>query len=588
MGRFRTTDHSRSLSIQRLPLRLDHLLSSSSAAGHLDRSDDDLHLIDTCLLCALAIGITSAAAVESHQVTVGSPTGRTFLGTGVSFTNSSPPGYAGLDDDGRGLATSLLWRDANCRAARLWLNMTSFSPSPGNYDLTDFSERLVDSGLLPEAQAAGLDTLLLAPTNIPPYLRTDPDASDYSNQVIKDDEAARQYGEVLAEAVIRLYDELGILCQATGIQNEPNARVDFTPAQLAIAGDALRSALTAAGEPYASVAIVGPECASVDGTCDDFVQALLATDPLLIDALAAHSYNMALKEFFTETWFATGLPYWNTEAGNTVLGEDSRPYDHMANLHGADLSARLLNDIRHGCTWWIWFVGYAQAANDHRDQQRLIRWQSDHSVETLPTYHYFAALSTAFTPGTEILGVQADPAMPAWTHGRKPKLIAAAGTRPDGSLVIGLCNYTSAIFPDEPDSGTDFYRANVGYHARRLDIDLHIPDGLLDDPGTIDIHRLGQDQTTLTEQLTVPTAHTSIAYRSTLGLQLEPMELLVLTIANSQTRDRRVDIQVDDQIEWQVVTPDAALVHPPADGRQRIEVDRRLDLLLSASEKESI
>ncbi len=470
-----------------------------------------------------------AYPVEETAITVSDQEQQTFVKFGVSASNGGNPDYKDLPVASRNQMTQLLWGDGQARILRLWANLSNLIPSENSYDLTDFKRRFLESGYAAEAKTAGCSTILFAPSNIPDHLRKNPGGG--SNMELKDDAGATEYGELLAGLIIKLHVDEGFLVDATGVQNEPSSRVKFTPQQFMLATKALRAELDTAGEPYTGIAIIVPENASVDGTCDDYVDALKSDETAwaAVDGLAAHSYNMALKEPFAGDWLGNGMPYWNTEAGNTEALPDGgeAPFGRR---QGASLASRALNDIRYGCTHWIWFLGYERASDTKGDQHRLIRFRSNGAVEVLPTYHYFAALCNAFVPGSKALGITADPDLGHWSYGRKPRLYVAAARHPDDSVAIAVSNYSSPEFT-EPPTGSSFYQANAGYPAAIQRITLTIAGASAGD--NVSITRVGSGE----EELPVTTAdgwvsstQVMLGEGGTLTLDVGPMELVTVHV----------------------------------------------------------
>lgn len=480
-------------------------------------------------LCSAAL-IAADLPIRTVQVRVAHETTHRFAGFGVSVSNRSPPGYGGLDRGQQHRLSQLLWGEARCRIARLWIGLDQLGVDQSA--LQDFQRRYVDSGYLADAMRAGCEILLLGPSNIPRSLRRDPAAGPYKRQQLRDDASATTYGRMLAELIVALHDELGVLCQVTGVQNEPSSRVKLSPQQFADATKALRHHLDQAGEPYRKIRIIGPECASVDGTCDRYVQALRRDRQAwqAIDAVAAHAYNMCLKEPFASDWLQDGKPYWNTEAGNTVAGNEQGQLPYGA-AHGTALASRFLNDLRQGCSHWIWFLGYEQASNKAGDQHRLIRWQRDGRIETLPTYAYLRELAQALPPGSDVLAVACQPPLQPWTYGRKDLPYLAAVRQPESkNISIALCNYSSGRFATDPSSGSDFFKRNCGQpaHLLRFDIELHRRLAAGDQAQVV---HFGGEELPLSDRFDWPTRHSTIEVRAgRLSVSVAPMELCLITI----------------------------------------------------------
>lgn len=493
-----------------------------------------------CLLCLFPL---SAGEVPVHHgtVTLGPDSGHRFVGLGVSASNGGNPDYKDLSAATRNQMADLLWQQANARIIRLWASLPYLIPAEGSFDLSSFERKFLTSGYLAEARAAGCDTVLLAPAGIPAYLRKNPDSQPWENAEIKDDASATRYGEDLADLIVALHTEAGLLIDVTGVQNEPSSAIKFSPVQLKLALAALRSGLQDAGAPYNAIRLIAPENASVDGTCDDYVDAL-RNEPALwsaLDGVAAHSYNMALKPPFAGDWLADGHDFWCTEAGDAVSLPAGAEAD-FGRLHGCSLAARALNDIRQGCTHWIWFLGYERAADNSGDRHRLMRFRSNDTLEVLPTFHYFQAIGQTLPPDSQVLPLTSDIPLTPWTYGRKGRFYAAAALAADGGLGIALCNYSSELFVDDPDSG--FNGKNSGYPAAELALTLDLS-ALAAGDSAVRIVRIGSG----TDPLPVDNAagwrsetDAQLAADGTLQLTVHPTELVCLQLAAPLRRSVRL------------------------------------------------
>jgi hypothetical protein len=483
----------------------------------------------SCLLLSVS---AASLPIDDTTIILGDSAHHRFEGFGVSVSNGGNPKYQSLPAASRQQLAQRLWTDAGARVVRLWLDLHYFNPAAGTYSLTDFQNRYITSGYLADALAAGCDTILLAPTNIPPYLRDHPNSGPADKMALLDDSCASPYGQVLAQAIIMLQQQHGIQVSATGIQNEPSSRVKLSPSQFVLATKALQAALTQAGPAFAAIDIIGPENASVDGTCDSYVQAL-AADPIAWNAtrgIAAHSYNMALKEPFATPWLQSGRDYWNTEAGNSETAPDgsAAPFGPR---QGCSLASRAINDLRLGCSRWVWFLGYECATDGAGDQHRLLRFRSDGSIEELPTFHYFRALSQAIPQGSEILPITSSRTLGAWTYGRKPRLYVVAAQRPDGDLAVAISNYSSGEFAD-PLSGSSFYQTNAGYDAasQRVRLQLDAFEGIVTQASLSRIGFSGSPVNLISADGWIDSASLTPESDGSLLVQVEPMELITLRI----------------------------------------------------------
>ena len=178
---------------------------------------------------------------------------QTFRGLGVSEFNYGDRG-AGVFDQLPPARRAMLWdltyRDLHIKTLRVWYDPATASTAPGKLDISFFLKAFVRSGLIADARARGVTTLLLGPDHVPPYMLSDP--KDHSSR-IRDDQI-QPYAALLAEIIRRIKTEGGVTIDATGVANEPPW---FGPAQMVVAVKDLRVELDNRG--LQKVMIVGPE-----------------------------------------------------------------------------------------------------------------------------------------------------------------------------------------------------------------------------------------------------------------------------------------------------------------------------------------
>jgi hypothetical protein len=345
---------------------------------------------------------------------VGAEPRQKLLGFGCSLVDL---GKAKIPEKERAEMFDRVIRDLGMTVVRLWI--------PSGADRTveqmkvEFYSRYVDSGAVADLQQRGVTTLLLAPARgeKPPA------------------EPMTEYARKLAIFIDEVRKERGVKLSVTGIANEP---AGFTPEQLAEAVRVLRAELDARG--LADVGIVAPEWASADGTALKAIAGLQA-DPAAWAALrgiATHSYNMAATPKFPAVIAGANKEYWQTEAGDT--GNEG-PAD--AN-RAASLSARFLNDLNHGVTHWIQFIGLSESHDVTRDRDNATKFMVyDHKSARIFShlkYDWFRQLRAAFPTGAEVYSVQATPGGDLlFSYGQKPLLNAAASAPAGWALVARRC-----------------------------------------------------------------------------------------------------------------------------------------------------
>ena len=465
---------------------------------------------------------TPAPVAEAVTITV-SPGGRQiFAGLGTSLGNWGGD-YQKLTDDQRDRLAGLLWRDLKMTSLRLWLNLNEYAPTPEARLSADFRRRYIDSGIIADAVKYGVVDLVLAPDNMPAYLK-EKRAGGPEDFALRADSIAA-YARLIAEFVGQIHAETGILITVTGIQNEPNDLDRIDPDQLVAVAKALRGELDARG--LTQVRIIGPESANVDSTFFDVADKLRA-DPAAWDAvagLASHSYGMATTPDSARRVEAPGggnfKQHWMTEAS------DNGPEQPGDAIRAASLACRFLNDINHRTTHWIHFLGF-EIPDPNDNATRIIAYTPEPFRLTIyQKYYYYQQLAATFDVGAiwrESLSSTAG-AM-AWTFGKKPHLFASTARNPDGGWGVALCNFTSTKFTDDPNEPNS---SSNGARARSVTVTVRV--GELADSGKVafDVHRSGPHSTNATEGRLV-------ALDGQLTVTVGPLELVTLRSAGPRQR----------------------------------------------------
>lgn len=172
-----------------------------------------------------------------------------------------------------------------------------------------------------------------------------------------------------------------------------------------------------------TVDLIGLEYASNDDNPKQFFDELESADALnTVVAGAHHSYNMAGDPgLYDQRWMTVGKPIAQTEAGDGGVPSSA---------------CRFINDLTYGSRWHIFHQ--ALAANPDDPTQKLV----DHTGQPNRWYHQLRAIADAVVPGTVMRLCTWDGNHMVWTYGRKPKLHACAGRRPDGRWAIAVINGT--------------------------------------------------------------------------------------------------------------------------------------------------
>ncbi len=427
-------------------------------------------------LCVFCIAACAPAKMPSAGnvlpvvvVTVNPAPNQTFAGFGTSLTNTDDD-FQKLTPAVRESISNMVWHDLNFKILRLWFNPTVYLANPNKPDLSEFRRKYVESGIISLAMKQGCTTLLLAPNDVPPQFgrpksKLHPDYAEFT------DAGVTAYAQVIAQAIRQIRDETGIQINATGVLNEPNDRpVRFTEAQWPVIVKALRAQLDSRG--LTNVSIIGPEASSCDDTAFQMVDAI-KKDPeawAALKGISTHTYNMGATDTVVRRIAGSNKSYWQTESstpGPENLGDT---------VKAASSAARILSDLNHGVTHWIWFIGYEQ--QDAADNgTRLIRFDASKATGVpakLYKYFYIQQLSSAFPPGSVAHQcTSSTEGSMTWTYGTKPNVLCAAAQRADGSWAIGLINYTSKQFADPHLSSWE--RSQSGQNAKTLTVTVKIP-----------------------------------------------------------------------------------------------------------------
>lgn len=309
--------------------------------------------------------------------------------------------------------------------------------------------------------AAGAKDLILAPEYLPADMN---DGKGY----IKEADIPR-YAAILADFILEFKKQTGILINHSGILNEPNDRpVKFSDAQWPVMIKAFRQALDSRG--LKTVRIIAPESANCGEDAYRVVDSIHA-DPeawRALGGIATHSYNNAATEAMAGR--SAGKPYWMTEASD--IGPEA-PGDA---LRAASVASRFLNDINHGVTHWMHFIGFEEADPKDNATRILAYNASPFRITRFQKYHYYRQLAQTFDVGAVMRHSTSDrEGEMTYTYGKKPRINAAVARNPDGTWAIGLSNYTAPSFRDAEDP-KDFELHNSGYSAQTFEVKVRIPE----------------------------------------------------------------------------------------------------------------
>ena len=378
-------------------------------------------IIAVCFLGLSLHAVNGQSQPQPVTLTVASQPRQTFQGFGcsmVSLQATEIPAVA------RAKMFAMVFGDLHMNVLRLWVQ--SGPDRTVEQMKAEFYRDYVESGTIADAQRQGVTTLLLAPAR-GEQAPTEP---------------VPAYARRLADFILAIKTERRVRIQVTGIANEPG----FSPAQLAEAVRVLRLELDA--RHLKEVRIIAPEAASADATALRAIAGIKA-DPqawAALDGIATHSYNMAAAPEFPKMIAGTHKQYWMTEASDN--GNEREDDVDLA----ASITARFLNDLNHGVTHWLYFIGFHDSpdvAADNDNATKLLVY--DHKQRRIfqhLKYDWFRQLRRAIPNGARIYPLTADPGGDlTFSYGQKPFLNAVAARRPDGGWSLGMVNLTG-ITPD--------------------------------------------------------------------------------------------------------------------------------------------
>lgn len=414
------------------------------------------------LCCAVVPSHTAAAAepsatVSDITISVGTQPRQAFAGFGASIFPWTPSARYNAQVTPKQTAemADSIWRDSRFRSVRLWIH-------PGAEPVSYYVDGFFKTGKLQAVIAAGAKDLILAPEYLPADMN---DGKGY----IKATDIPR-YAAVLADFILDFKRQTGILINHSGILNEPNDRpVKFSDVQWPVMIKAFRQALDTRG--LKTVQIIAPESANCSEDAYRVVDSVRSDTAAwrALAGVATHSYNNAATEEMAGR--ALGQkPYWMTEAsdvGPEVPGDA---------LRAASVASRFLNDMNHGVTHWMHFIGFEEA--DPKDNAtRILAYDvSPFRITRFQKYSYYNQLAHTFDVGAVLRHSTSDKeGEMTYTYGKKPRINAAVAKNPDGTWAIGLSNYTAPSFRDEEDP-KNFVLHNSGYSAKTFRVTVRIPE----------------------------------------------------------------------------------------------------------------
>jgi hypothetical protein len=337
-------------------------------------------VIRRSLLLASVLVVVGGSVAQAVDVTVAGTPRQAFSGFGVSQIayDGEQSQITNIPTAIRAQMADMIYTDLNTRILRMWLG-------PGSSAGTRNFYRDVYA---PEAAARGVTTHLMAPGIGEPRPAND----DYAG-----------YGRSVANYIKSLKDLAQPLrIDVTGMNNEPGMHQDPQYGGWSYAGinttiTTIRARLDELG--CQSTKIVAPEGANADEWVLGSAQSMRADAATweAILGIASHSYSMAALESIGQVALQGNREYWMTESsenGAESMQDSGMPYR---------VASRFVNDMNHGVTHWIYFIGYYSEVNNSNSdtKTKLINYDpSTGQIQAWPKYYYLKHLLSDFTLGS--------------------------------------------------------------------------------------------------------------------------------------------------------------------------------------------
>src|ERR1700677_2934295 len=319
-----------------------------------------------CLIIALLLVPLGLEAQTSYTINVpagaGLTAGQTFGGFGCSMTTL----YYDIPDSSQ--MASDVYGGCKMNILRVWIDAFTNLPSTES----DFYTNYVISGCISTAASYGLTNLLLGPGN-DDGTWTPPDMSLFD------------YADNVAQFILDAKNKWGVNINVTGVANEPQT---WMPGQIDDTLKYLRDALNRRG--LQNVQIIAPESATADYICSNMLCAI-SNDPVASAEFmggASHSYANAVSTNLTDIVapISPDMQYWMTEASDDGNEQGDNPD------YACTLLARLLNDVNHRVTDWVYFLGFFWSPNITSDGDDAVKLEvynyGTSSIYTSLKYYY--------------------------------------------------------------------------------------------------------------------------------------------------------------------------------------------------------
>ncbi len=426
-------------------------------------------------LLSLFAALGCARKVEGNQeVTVTVKPGARQSWQGLGF---GPPGHNGnfLSQASHEKVANMIWGTLGATQARLFLYGLN-TPGPGIAPSVApwVNNMMPPNGYQWEAMLkAGVTDRILCLFDIPTYDSSPATAVPWSltgnGRGPASSDGISDFCNLMVSALDQ-FRKAGMVFNWVEVVNEPSIgtskRPTIAPAQWPVVVDRLRETLDERGYrldgsgPYQAVDIMGPSCSQANvaspypNTMGAILKAMASDVRCWGDAahrgslgrISYHSYGVALSEEIQRLFTANGrtIPVECTEAsdwGSSVVDSVQEGAGDWYSATG--MTARLLNDLNWGASYWMGFNSY----QNNLSCTLLVTTLSDSEWVVQQKYYALKLIHSVLEKNATARNVSSSlDGTLDWAGKRKAHLYPAVLKNPDGTWAILLQNHTSSNF----------------------------------------------------------------------------------------------------------------------------------------------
>lgn len=329
---------------------------------------------------------------------------QTYEGFGFSiqsFISKVGPQYGGFSEE----MLNMMYEDLHANMLRMWVTPKEGGP---DHEVATFEGVMVENGVYEDAVRHGVEYFFTAPEGYSQYATPEPYARD------------------LADMNERIVKDFGVELHTVGVENEPGCgnrkHLNVSEGKQLIIS--LREELEERGLGH--LKILSPDFCQNNNYAKSWIDEV-SSDPegnAAYDYISTHSYGITgdeemyalMEKHDKEGW-------WQTEAGG---GESANSTGAAANAAG-----RLISDLNHGVTHWVWFLGCCGGSAHY-----LFSGNENPNMH----YHYFKLVNEALTFGTVLRHTTLDGREMGKSRRSGTAVNAAVGVRPDGKWAAAVIN----------------------------------------------------------------------------------------------------------------------------------------------------